>query len=252
MKPRPSLAVAMMLGWGLCLAEPPFVLGYRVVASYPHDPTAFTQGLVFSDGWLYESTGQYGRSALRRIDLDTGRIEQEFRLADDLFGEGLSVWQGRLVQLTWRERLGIVYDARTFERLETFSYQGEGWGLTQDGRHWIMSDGTDELRFLDPETRQVIRRLKVRLGARPVYRLNELEHIEARLWSNVWGSDHLVQIAPETGQVTATLDLSRLYPPDERSSPEAVLNGIAYDPSTGHLFVTGKYWPRLYEILIKE
>ena len=251
MKPRLALVALVMLWCGVVLADSAPVLGYRVVASYPHDPNAFTQGLIFIESTLYESTGNYGRSTLRRVDLETGRVEQEIRLASNLFGEGLTDWRGHLVQLTWRERLGIIYDAKTFERLETFSYTGEGWGLTQDGQHWIMSDGTDELRFLDPETRNVVRRLKVRAGKRPVHRLNELEYIDGAIWANVWRSDHLVRIAPDSGQVTAVLDLTTLYPASERVSSEAVLNGIAHDAATGRLFVTGKYWPRLYEIVIE-
>jgi glutaminyl-peptide cyclotransferase len=244
--------VALLVLWcGVALADSAPVLGYRVVASYPHDPSAFTQGLIFIDGKLYESTGHYGRSTVRRVDLETGRVEQDIRLAPNLFGEGFMDWHGRLVQLTWREQLGIIYDAKTFERLETFQYQGEGWGLTHDDHHWIMSDGTDELRFLDPETRNVVRRLKVRAGKRPVHRLNELEYIDGEIWANVWRSDHLLRISPDSGQVTAMLDLTTLYPADERVSPEAVLNGIAHDAATNRLFVTGKYWPRLYEIVIE-
>lgn len=245
-----GLIVLLVLGCGVCLADSAPLIGYRVVASYPHDPSAFTQGLIFIDGKLYESTGNYGRSSLRRVDLETGRVEQEIRLAPNLFGEGLMYWRGRLVQLTWRERLGIIYDAKTFERLETFQYQGEGWGLTHDGQHWIMSDGTDELRFLDPETRNVVRRLKVRAGKRPVHRLNELEYIDGEIWANIWRSDQIARISPISGAVTAVLDLTTLYPADERVSPEAVLNGIAYDAATNRLFVTGKYWPRLYEIQV--
>jgi glutaminyl-peptide cyclotransferase len=243
--------VALLVLWcGVALADSAPVLVYRVVASYPHDPSAFTQGLIFIDGKLYESTGHYGRSTLRRVDLETGRVEQDIRLAPNLFGEGLMYWRGRLVQLTWREQLGIIYDAKTFERLETFRYQGEGWGLTHDERHWIMSDGTDELRFLDPETRNVVRRLKVRAGKRPMHRLNELEYIDGAIWANIWRSDQLVRISPISGEVTAVLDLTALYPANERVSPEAVMNGIAHDAATNRLFVTGKYWPRLYEIQV--
>lgn len=250
MKPGLVLAALVMLWCGLVLADSAPVLGYRVVASYPHDPTAFTQGLIFIDGKLYESTGHYGRSTLRRVDLETGRVEQEIRLASNLFGEGLMDWRGCLVQLTWRERLGIIYDSKTFEQLEIFQYQGEGWGLTHDERRWIMSDGTDELRFIDPETRAVTRRLPVRDGLRPVRWLNELEYIDGAIWANVWRSDQIVRISPISGAVTAVLDLTTLYPADERLSPEAVLNGIAHDAATGRLFVTGKYWPRLYAIQI--
>ncbi|MGQ9658505.1 MAG: glutaminyl-peptide cyclotransferase [Thermochromatium sp.] len=243
--------IGLLVLWcGLALADSAPVLGYRVVASYPHDANAFTQGLVFIDGRLYESTGHYGHSTLRRVDLATGRVEQEVRLAADLFGEGLMYWRGRLVQLTWRQQLGIVYDAKTFKRLDTFHYSGEGWGLTHDGHHWIMSDGTDELRFLDPETRQVERRLRVRDGERPVTRLNELEYIDGTLWANIWRQDRIALIVPETGQVVAYVDLGGLYPPAERPNAEAILNGIAYDATVGRLFITGKYWPHLYEILI--
>jgi hypothetical protein len=194
------------------LADSAPVLGYRVVASYPHDPSAFTQGLIFIDGKLYESTGNYGRSTLRRVDLETGRVEQDIRLAPNLFGEGLMDWRGRLVQLTWRERLGIIYDAKTFERLETFQYPGEGWGLTHDGQHWIMSDGTDELRFLDPETRNVVRRLKVRAGKRPVHRLNELEYIDGAIWANVWR------------QRSSGANRARQRPGDSRARPDDALS----------------------------
>ncbi|MBK1656045.1 glutamine cyclotransferase [Allochromatium vinosum] len=240
-----------MLWCGVVLADSAPVLGYRLVASYPHDPSAFTQGLIVIDGKLYEGTGQYGRSALRRVDLETGRVEHEIRLSPKLFGEGIMYWRGRLVQLTWRERLGLVYDAETFETLDAFGYTGEGWGLTHDGRRWIMSDGTDELRFLDPETRRVVQRLRVRDGAHPVRWLNELEYIDGAIWANVWRTDQLVRIAPDSGQVTAVVDLTTLYPSSERVEPEAVMNGIAHDAATGRLFVTGKHWPRLYEIVIE-
>ena len=224
------------------------VFGYRVVASFPHDPTAFTQGLIVVDGQLFEGTGHYGASTLRRVDLATGRVERETRLAPDLFGEGIAHWNGRLVQLTWRERLGLIRDRDSLETRETFRYQGEGWGLAQDGRHWIMSDGTAELRFLDPESRRVVRRLTVRDGAHPIRFLNELEYIAGEVWANVWHQDYLVRINPDSGAVTGYLDLSGLYPESERPSREAVLNGIAHDAATDGLYVTGKYWPRLYQI----
>lgn len=232
--------------------DPAPVLGYRIVASYPHDPSAFTQGLIFIDGTLYEGTGQYGRSALRRVDLATGRVEHEIRLAPNLFGEGITYWRGRLVQLTWREQLGLIHDANTLERLEIFHYPGEGWGLTHDGRHWIMSDGSDTLRFLDPATRHVVRRLRVHNATHPVRWLNELEYIDGAIWANVWRSDQLVRIDPGTGRVTAMVDLTALYPVSERTGPEAVLNGIAHDAATDRLFVTGKYWPRLYALALQE
>ncbi|AFL74550.1 glutamine cyclotransferase [Thiocystis violascens DSM 198] len=235
-----------------CAGGPPAttapVFGYRVVASFPHDPAAFTQGLVVVDGQLFEGTGNYGASTLRRVDLATGRVERETRLAPELFGEGIAQWHGWLVQLTWREGLGLIRDRDSLETRETFRYQGEGWGLTQDGRHWIMSDGTAELRFLDPESRRVVRRLTVRDGARSIRFLNELEYIAGEVWANVWHQDYLVRIDPDSGAVTGYLDLSGLYPESERPSREAVLNGIAHDAATDRLYVTGKYWPRLYQI----
>ncbi|MBK1718275.1 glutamine cyclotransferase [Thiocystis violacea] len=231
-------------------ASPPSapVLGYRLVASYPHDSGAFTQGLIHVDGRLYEGTGNYGASVLRRVDLTSGRVERETRLPSRLFGEGITQWRGRLVQLTWRERLGLIYDAETLKPQEAFRYEGEGWGLTHDERHWIMSDGSAVLRFLDPDSKEVVRRLTVLDGARPIDRLNELEYINGEIWANVWKRDHLVRISPETGAVIAYVDLAGLYPAAERPSQEAVLNGIAHDAASGRLFVTGKYWPRLYEI----
>ncbi len=228
----------------------PPVYGYRMVESYPHDSNAFTQGLIHVEGHLFEGTGRYGESALRRVDLATGRVEQETRLEPRLFGEGITMWRGRIVQLTWRERLGLIYDAVTFQRQGTFRFEGEGWGITHDGRHWILSDGTARLRFLDPESHRVVRRLRVHEGDRPIRYLNELEYVAGEVWANLWGRDLIVRIAPESGAVTGYIDLSGLYPPAERLGPEAVLNGIAYDAETDRLFVTGKYWPRLYQIEI--
>ncbi len=199
---------------------------------------------------FFEGTGNYGKSALRRVDLATGRVEQETRLAPNLFGEGITDWKGTLVQLTWRERLGLIHDKARLETHETFRYSGEGWGITQDGHHWIVSDGTAVLRFLDPESRRVVRRLTVRDGDRPIRFLNELEYIAGEIWANVWKQDFLARIAPSTGAVTGWIDLSGLCPKSERPGREAVLNGIAYDAERDRLFVTGKYWPRLYEIQV--
>ena len=228
------------------------VFGYRVVASFPHDPHAFTQGLIYVDGQLFEGTGNYSQSSLRRADLATGRIEQEKRLPPHLFGEGVTLWQDRLIQLTWREELGLIYDRDSLALVDTFEYSGEGWGLAHDGHHWIMSDGTDELRFLDPDTHRVVRRLPVRDGARAIDNLNELEWVEGEIWANIWHSDRIARIDPATGRVTGWIDLSELYPTAERPHREAVLNGIAYDAKTRRLFVTGKDWPRLYEIEITD
>lgn len=241
-------ALALWLIAALAQAADPPVVGYRVLARYPHDPQAFTQGLVWVEGALYEGTGQYGRSAIRRLDLETGRVEQEVRLAPQFFGEGITYWEGRLVQLTWRERRGLIYDPLTLKLLDSFVYPHEGWGLTHDGVHWIASDGTETLRFIEPASGRIIRSVQVHLGGKPVNHLNELEWIEGEIWANVWYSDEIVRIDPRDGRVIAILDLSALYPQAERQNTEAVLNGIAYDPETRRVFVTGKYWPWLYAI----
>ncbi|EXJ16006.1 glutaminyl-peptide cyclotransferase [Imhoffiella purpurea] len=242
------LCAAIALAEGETFLPETPVLGYRVLASYPHDPSAFTQGLIYADGQLYEGTGNYGRSVLRRVDLETGRVEQETRLESRLFGEGITHWGDRLIQLTWREHLAILYDRDSLERMETFRYAGEGWGLTHDGRHWIMSDGTQVLRFIDPESHQVVRRLGVTDQGRPVRDLNELEYIDGEVWANIWKRDLIARIDPETGEVASYLDLSGLAP--EGLSRDAVLNGIAYDARGERLFVTGKYWPRLFWIQV--
>lgn len=245
--------VTAILWLAVACAEQPSsvpVFGYRIVASFPHDPHAFTQGLISVDGQLIEGTGNYGRSSLRRVDPATGRVEQDARLPPHLFGEGVTLWQDRLIQLTWREGLGLIHDRDSLALVDTFEYSGEGWGLTHDGRHWIMSDGSSELRFLDPDTRRVVRRLPVRDGVRAIDSLNELEWVEGEIWANVWHSDRIARIDPATGGVTGWIDLSGLYPEAERPHREAVLNGVAYDAKTRRLFVTGKNWPRLYEIEI--
>lgn len=223
--------------------------GVDVVAAYPHDPAAFTQGLAIADGELYEGTGQYGRSAIRRVDLETGRVEQSRSLSRRYFGEGITILDGRLYQLTWRAGLGLVYDAGTFELLETFRYPGEGWGLANDGERLIVSDGTAVLRFLEPGTFDEIGRVTVRENGNPLERLNELEVVDGEVWANIWYEDRIVRIDPASGDVLGSIDLSRLYPRAERASEE-VLNGIAYDPRAERLFVTGKNWPRLFEIRV--
>ena len=217
-----------------------------IVAAYPHDPGAFTQGLAVHEGKLIESTGQYGRSSLRRVDIETGRVEQLVPLDAAYFGEGIAVHGGRVYQLTWQNGIGFVYDAATLALERTFRYAGEGWGLTSDGTHLILSDGSATLRFLDPETFAVAKQVIVREDGRPVTRLNELEHVGGEIWANVWYDDRIARIAPG-GDLLGWIDLGELYPRAERSSDD-VLNGIAYDAGARRLFVTGKNWPRLFEI----
>lgn len=220
----------------------------EVVKDYPHDADAYSQGLIFVDGSLYEGTGKYGQSTLRRVDLKTGDVLQQISLDNRVFGEGITAWDDTIVQLTWKENIGMVYDRKTFELRRRFRYSGEGWGITHDGRNLIVSDGTSTLRFLDPRSFQVVRRLAVHSGANRIRHLNELEFVDGEILANVWYKDYLVRISPTSGEVTGYIDLSRLWPQSLRPDKEAVLNGIAYDDVGKRLFVTGKNWPRLYEI----
>ena len=222
------------------------VYSYRIVNTYPHDPDAFCQGLDFDGQTLFESTGQYGKSTVRRVKLDTGEVEKQLNLDERLFGEGLALIRDRIFQLTWRQGVGYVYDASTLEPQATFKYNGEGWGLTHDGTHLIMSDGTDRLRFMDPNSFTEVRTVRVKDGGQSVYRLNELEFVRGEVFANVWHSNRIARIAPKTGEVTGWIDLSGLL--DTSLGPEAVLNGIAYEESSDRLFVTGKNWPQLFEI----
>ena len=226
------------------------VYGYEVVASYPHDTSAFTQGLLFENGVLYESTGQHGRSSLRKVDLKTGEVLKVRNLDNTYFGEGAAIVGNKIVQVTWRSQKGLVYDKNTFDLLQTFTYPGEGWGLTYDGRNLIMSDGTAVLRYLDTATFRETGTLEVYDESGPVARLNELEYVEGEIFANLWGSDSVARINPETGRVKGWIDLSGLLPEKDRKGGEDVLNGIAYDPGGKRLFVTGKLWPKLYEIRI--
>ena len=221
---------------------------YRILHSYPHDPDAFSQGLVFVDGHLYESTGRNGQSSLRMVDVETGRILQEQPVDSKYFAEGLTDWGSTLVQLTWETHVGMVYDRFSFRLLRTFSYAGEGWGLTHDARSLILSDGTPTLRFLDPATFKELRRVSVTDHGKPVTDINELEYIEGQVYANIWHSDRIARISPRTGKVLGWIDLKGLLPDNERTSPEAVLNGIAWDAGRRRLFVTGKLWPKLFEI----
>jgi glutamine cyclotransferase len=223
---------------------------YRVINSYPHDPQAYTQGLIHRDGFLYESTGLQGRSSLRKVRLETGEVVQQRRVDQPHFAEGLADWKGQLVQLTWQSKVAFVYDLASFAPHRTFSYAGEGWGLTHDGSRFILSDGTDQLRFLDPETFREIGRVAVTDDGRPVRDLNELEYIRGEVYANVWHTDRIARISPRTGRVTRWIDLRGLMSAGYRLDPEAVLNGIAHDSAGDRLFVTGKLWPRLFEVQV--
>ncbi len=223
------------------------VYGYRVVNAYRHDSAAFTQGLAFVDGWLYEGTGLHGHSTLRRVELQTGEVRRLVKLPGRYFGEGVTVSGDRVIQLTWQAGTGFVYDRESFARLEEFHYETEGWGITGDGENLIMSDGSAVLRFLNPETFRETRRVEVSGPDGPVSRLNELEYVRGEIYANVWQTDRIVRIDPGRGQITGWIDLGGLLSRDEAAGAD-VLNGIAYDRNGERLFVTGKLWPWLFEI----
>ena len=224
---------------------------YEIVNSYPHDPGAFLQGLLWYDNGFYESTGLNGHSTLRRVEFPSGRVVKSISLAEEYFAEGLALVGDRLVQLTWQTHRGFVYDRETFKQLRDFSYDNEGWGLTYDGKLLVMSDGSSTLTFLDPESFQPVRRINVTWNGRPQIELNELEYIEGEIWANVWQQDWILRIDPQTGRVKSYLDMKNLFPPQLRTGSEDVLNGIAYDPQSKRIFVSGKLWPRLFEIRVK-
>jgi len=227
----------------------PPVYGYKVVHTYPHDPAAFTQGLIFLDGVLYESTGLNNRSSVRKVQLESGKVLQQHPVSGEYFAEGLVNWGNELFQLTWQSKIGFVYDRSTFALKRQFSYTGEGWGLTKDASRIIMSDGSATLRFLDPKTLQQTGTLNVTDGGRPVLELNELEFVQGEIWANIWQTDRIARISPFTGVVGGWIDLKGLLTPAERANAD-VLNGIAFDPATNRIFVTGKLWPKLFEISV--
>ncbi|HLX94151.1 MAG TPA: glutaminyl-peptide cyclotransferase [Verrucomicrobiae bacterium] len=227
------------------------VYTYRVVNTWPHDRNAFTQGLVYFDGVLLESTGLYGRSSLRLVELNTGRVLQQVTVPPEYFAEGLAALHGKLYQLSWQNQTGFVYDQQTFQLEKEFSYEGEGWGLTTDGQSLILSDGTDRIRFLDPATFAVKRSINVSDEGRPVIRLNELEYVKGEIYANVWQTDFIVRINPTNGVVTGWIDLGGLLSPADRDATTDVLNGIAYDAAGDRLFVTGKFWPKLFEVRLE-
>ncbi len=221
---------------------------YEIVATYPHDPTSFTQGLVYRDGILYESTGKFNESKIRKVDLKTGKPLRSIDLDGNLFGEGLTAIDDQLIQVTWQNRVGIVYDMELNE-IRRFELHDDAWGLTWDGKQLILSDGTSTIRFLDPETFEVQREVMVRLGDRRLGEINELEYINGLIYANVWKQDDIYQIRPVDGKVIGRINLRDLYPRSQRKDPmEAVLNGIAINPASGNLIVTGKYWPEVFEI----
>lgn len=221
---------------------------YEVVNTYPHDPTAFTQGLIYHAGYLYESTGLYGESSLRKVELETGEVLQRVELPANTFGEGLALWEDRLFQLTWQEGIGFIYALTDFAFLGQFTYPTEGWGLTHDGHQLIMSDGSHRLYFLNPETLQIVGDVEVYNQGQPVERLNELEYINGEVFANVWLTDKIVRIDPASGEAVGWIDLQGILPEDLITPSTDVLNGIAYDPEENRLFVTGKNWPLLFEI----
>jgi glutaminyl-peptide cyclotransferase len=221
---------------------------YQVVRSYPHDKAAFTQGLVYENGVLYEGTGRYGQSSIRKVELETGRVLQVFNLPAEYFGEGITIYQDKIIQLTWKNQTGFVYDLESFSLLRDFTYPSEGWGLTHDGKNLIMSDGTSKLHFLDPETFAETGSVEVKDRGSPVVYLNELEYIKGQIYANIWQTDKIAIIDPQNGNITAWIDLTGIIKPGDYTDNIDVLNGIAYDAASDRLWVTGKLWPRLFEI----
>lgn len=221
---------------------------FKIIQEFPHDPTAFTQGLIYHDGFLYEGTGLNGRSSLRKVRLETGEVIQRANLDSQFFGEGITIFKNEIVQLTWQTQVGFIYNLSDFRFLRQFSYPGEGWGLTTHGNEIFMSDGTAEIRVLDGETLKEKRRLKVHDGSTAINELNELEFVEGEIFANIWQTDRIARISPQSGKVVGWIDLPGLLSPIYRREEGAVLNGIAYDAAHKRLFVTGKLWPKLFEI----
>jgi len=223
-----------------------------VLAKFPHDPAAFTQGLLYADGLFYESAGLYGQSTLRKVDPETGAVLLEKRLDAQYFAEGLALLEGKLYQLTWKENTGFIYDPQDFRQLGTFSYPTEGWGLTTDGSSLILSDGSATLYFLDPQTLQTTRALQVNLDGAPLDRLNELEYIRGEIYANIWYKDLIARIDPTSGEVVGVIDCGSLRDGEGAPAPNDVLNGIAYDARGDRLYLTGKNWPWIYEVSLRS
>ena len=249
---RNTVLVLLLLAASLAAAQEPQLYGYRVVNTYPHEITAFTQGLIFRDGELWEGTGKNGLSRLARIDLESGERKQTVQLADRYFGEGIEMIGDRIYQLTWRAHMVFVYDRENLEQLETHYNAREGWGLAFDGEHLILSDGSASLQFIDPEGFVPVRAIEVTVRGQPLNLLNELEYIDGEIWANVWQTDFIVRIDPTSGVVNSIVDLTGLAARTDLGSSEAVLNGIAWDSENRRLFVTGKHWANLFEIELTE
>lgn len=226
------------------------VYTYRIINTYPHDRSAFTQGLIYEKGFLYEGTGLFRRSMLRRVELETGNVVKLYEMPEQYFGEGITIFEDRIIQLTWQSKEGFVYDKESFELLRNFDYPTEGWGITHDGKQLIMSDGTANLYFWDPETFVETGRIQVFDADGPVSKLNELEYIKGEIFANIWQSNRIARISPRTGEVVGWIDLQGLLSPEDKTEAVDVLNGIAYDAVAERLFVTGKLWPKLFEIAI--
>ena len=243
--PVPSATVAVVAPEN---AGTPTTYSYEIVHIYPHDSNAFTQGLVYEDGNFYEGTGWWGKSNLRQVDIETGEVLQQVDLPESYFGEGITTWQDRIIQITWRSNVAFVYDKESFEQIGQFNYETEGWGITHDGSKLIMSDGTNILTFRDPDSFEPIGQVAVMDGNTPITQLNELEYVNGEVWANVWQTDRIVRIAPDSGEVVGWIELAGIYPNDDPNNPDDVLNGIAYDSVHDRLFVTGKLWGQLFEI----
>lgn len=243
-----KLVVVLVTAAMVVSAAPP-EYGYKIVHVFPHDKTSFTEGLEYHDGVLYETTGLEGKSVLRKVRLETGQQLQEIHLPPNIFGEGFTVVGGKLFQLTYKTEIGYVYDFASFKQLSTFAYKGEGWSLTNDGSQIYMDDGSAQIRVWDPATLKEKKRITVHDGARPVPEINELEWVRGEIYANVWKTDRIARISPADGRVVGWIDLKGILQSSDREGVD-VLNGIAYDPAGDRLFVTGKLWPKLFEIKV--
>ncbi|MFI5263609.1 MAG: glutaminyl-peptide cyclotransferase [Candidatus Kapaibacterium sp.] len=225
---------------------------YEVISTWYHDPEAFTQGLQFYNGELYESTGLNGRSSLRRVELTTGKVLQKIDIDKEYFAEGMTILGDKIYQLTYQTHIGFIYDRKTFAKIGSWHYEGEGWGLTTDGKELIMTNGSNKINFLDPKSLAITRTIEIIDEGMPVENLNELEYIKGEIYANIWTTDRAIRIDPVTGKINGWVDLSGLLTPTERTEKVDVLNGIAYDEKGDRLFVTGKLWPKLFEIKLKK